>query len=388
MATCDSGILFFRLLFDSLTWGKGFVTVTRMNRWSIRWLLVLAVLVAFTYESPAPLIYKPGEGWYYEPVGAKGDWMKGRAKDQLDVAKEAFGKKDYKLALRAARRTVVLWPLSDYAPEAQYTIGRCYEARGNSEKAFKEYQKLLEKFPKYSNYEEVVRRQFEIANLYLAGKWFRVLGILPLYRSMDKTADMYEKVIKNGPYTEVAPLAQMKIGAAQENKRGLFGKAPDYYLAAKAYNLAADRYYDRTQIASDASFKEGQSYMKQTKTAEYDQNSAGQAIAVFNDFMTLHPEDPRVPEARKNIATLKTEQARGSFQVAKYYEKRKRWQGAWVYYNEVLSLDPNCPYAAEARKQLDALGKRLGKNLPAVSAPVEKPAAEKPAAEKTAAPGK
>jgi TolA-binding protein len=82
--------------------------------------------------------------------------MRSRAKDQLDVANQAFDNKNYKIALRAARRTVSMWPLSDYAPEAQFLIGKCYEAKGNDEKAFKEYQKLLEKYPKFTKREDVM----------------------------------------------------------------------------------------------------------------------------------------------------------------------------------------------------------------------------------------
>jgi outer membrane assembly lipoprotein YfiO len=357
-----------------------------MNRWSIRWLLVAALMVAFTYESPAPLIYKPGEGWYYEPVGSKGDWVKGRAKDQLDVAKEAFDKKDYSLAMRAAKRTVSQWPLSDYAPEAQYYVGRCYEAKGNGEKAFKQYQKLLQKYPKYPGYEEVMRRQFEIANLYLGGKWFRVLGTVPLYRSMDKTAEMYEKIIKSGPYTETSAQAQLKIGTAHENKRGLFKKAPDYFSAAKAYERAADRYNDRKEISALALYKQGDAYMHQSQTSEYDQNAATLAISTFTDFMTLHPTDPRVAEVRKKIEVLKTEQARGSFQIAQYYDKRKKFEGARIYYNESLSNDPNSPYAPEARKRLDALNKKLGeRNAPAAGSQ-NKPAPATPPATPPAVP--
>src|SRR5258705_166278 len=98
-----------------------------MNRWSVRLLLAVVLLLAFPSRSPAPLIYTPGEGWSYEPVGGEGKWQMPRAKDQFEVAKAAFDKKAYGLALKAARRVVHVWPLSDYTPQAQYLIGRCYE---------------------------------------------------------------------------------------------------------------------------------------------------------------------------------------------------------------------------------------------------------------------
>mgnify|MGYP003577892013 CR=1 FL=1 len=74
--------------------------------------------------------------------------------------------------------------------------------------------------------------------------------------------------------------------------------------------------------------------------------------------MTLYPNDNRVTEATDIITSLKAEQARGNFRTAKFYEKRKRWAGALVYYNEVLLQDPNSAYATEARERIDAHKKK------------------------------
>jgi outer membrane protein assembly factor BamD (BamD/ComL family) len=317
----------------------------------LRLLLIAVCVVAFPFRSPAPFIYRPGEGWTYEPVGGEGKWQQSRAKDQLDVAQAAFDKKAYGLALKAARRVVRVWPLSDYAPQAQYLIGRCHEAHGQDEKAFSDYQKVLEKHPKISNYQEILLRQYTIADRFLAGKWFKLWGYIPFFPSMERTAQMYTKIVKDGAYSEVAPQAQLKIGAARE-------KQSNFPLAVKAYELAADRYHDRPTVASDAIFRAGLAYNKQAQTAEYDQSTAGQAISTFTDFMTLYPNDPRVNQAQKIIASLRAEQARGNFQTAKFYEKYKKWNGALVYYNEVLVKDPNSPYAAEARQRIDTLKQR------------------------------
>lgn len=323
-----------------------------MNRGLLRFFCVAMGLLAFPQRSPAPLIYTAGEGWRYEQVGATGSWMKTRAKDQLDVAQASFDQKDFGTAMKAARRTVTQWPFSDYAPQAQYLLARCYEAKGQDEKAFKAYQKLIERYPKIDNYDDIITSQFRIANRYLAGQWFKVWNYIPAFPSMDKTIKMYEQVIKNGPYSEVAPVAQMNIGTAHENRR-----IKDYPGAAKAYERAADRYSEQ-KVGVDALYKVGQAYTKQAKTAEYDQSIAAQAIATFTDFATLHPEDARVPEALKHIDELKTEQARGSFEIARYYDKHGRWRGALIYYNEVLLKDPNSPFAEAARLRIDTLKKR------------------------------
>jgi outer membrane protein assembly factor BamD len=263
------------------------------------------------------------------------------------------------LARIAAKRTVSRWPFSDYAPDAQYLLARCYEERGQDEKAFKSYQKLIEQYPKLTNYNEVVQRQFIIANRFLGGEWYKLWDIVPFFPSMEKTIKLYEQIIKNGPYSDVAPPSQLNIAAAYEKKTAVFVTAPDYPAAAKAYERAADRYADQ-KWGTEALYKSGLAYTKQAKRAEYDQSIAAQAIASFTDFMTLHPEDTRVGEAKKIIDSLKTEQARGSFEVAQYYEKKHRWRGALIYYNEVLSNDPGSKYAELARRRIDEIKKRTG----------------------------
>ena len=322
-----------------------------MSRKFARILLVLLLWVALPYRCPAPLIYRPGEGWTYEMPGEKGDWHRQRAKDQLAVAQQAFDQKKFKLALKCAERVIQVWPLSDFAPQAQFLVGRCHEERKLDEKAFTAYETLLTKYPKSSYATDVQRRQFEIAVRFLHGQWFKIFGYIPFFPSMDKTADMFEKIVRYGPYGDLAPASQMNIGQARMNSK-------DYPLAVKAYELAADRYSEQVKIASDALFKEALAYDKQARKADYDQSMSGQAIATFTDFIALYPDDPRVAEATRRITSLKTEQARGNFRVAQYYEKEKKWDGALVYYNEVLIKDAGSPLARQAREHIDSLKQR------------------------------
>ncbi len=317
----------------------------------IRWVTVAALaaicLILCSVDCPAPLTFRAGEGWSYEPFGGE-KWRRTRAKDQLEVAKAFFDKKRYGLAAKSARRTVKVWPLSDYAPQAQYLLGRAYEERSMDERAFKEYQVLLEKYPKVDNYPEVLQRQFEIANRFLAGQWFKLWGYVPFFPSMERTSEMYEKLIRNGPYSSVASQSQLNIGTARE-------KQHEYLKAVKAYEKAADRYHDQPTVAADALYRAGLAYNKQAKTAEYDQSVAGLAINTFGDFAALHPNDPRVVDANEIVSSLKSEQARGNFEIARYYAKKRRWDAALIYYNEVIIKDPNSAYAQNAKKKLEEI---------------------------------
>src|SRR5258708_5200521 len=127
-----------------------------MNRRFVFLLLAFACAMLVPFRSPAPLIYTPGEGWTYEAVGGEGN----------------------------ARRTVKVWPLSDYAPQAQFIVGECYEAKGMDERAFKEYGNVLEKYPRFVDCEKVLKQQYEIANRFLGGEWFRLWTYIPFFPSM------------------------------------------------------------------------------------------------------------------------------------------------------------------------------------------------------------
>jgi len=323
-----------------------------MNRRGLLLTIVTLAVVLLPFHSPAPLIYTPGEGWVWESAGSEGNWRRERAKDQLEVAQACFARQDYSTSQKAARRVVKTWPLSDYAPMGQYILGRCYEARGQDEKAFSAYTKLLKDYPKSENVNDVLKRQYVIATRYLNGQWFKLWGIIPAFPSMERTAKMFQDLANSAPFSEVGPHAQLRVGAAHEKQK-------DYPQAVKAYERAADRYHDRDAIAADALVRAGISYQKQARTAEYDQSMAGKAIVTFNDFVTYYPNDRRVPAARKAMEELRVEQARGNFEIAKYYESKKRWAGAMVYYNEVLLKDAGSPFAATARERIETIKKRI-----------------------------
>jgi len=310
---------------------------------------LLVCLIALPFTCPAPIIFRAGEGWTYEPVGSTGsNWERKRAKDQLQVAQEAFDRGEFRLATKAANRVVKVWPLSDYSGRAQYLVGRCYEARKMDERAFKAYQLTLTKHPKVDNYDEILSRQYTIAQRFLGGQRFKLFGVLPLFRNMEKTANLFGQVVGNGPYNDTGPKAQLDIGTAQE-------KLKRYPLAVKAYEKAADRYFDRPLVASDAIYRAGQAWEKQALRAEYDQSKAGASIDLFKDFIELYPDDQRVEAANSSISILRLEQARGAYETGRFYERYKRWLGAVIYYNESLQRDGKSPYAEQCRERIELL---------------------------------
>ena len=100
------------------------------------------------------------------------------------------------------------------------------------------------------------------------------MEFIPIGASMGRTAKMYGDIVKTGPYSSVAPQAQLNIGTAQEKQKSLGFKSPDYPAAIKAYDVAADRYHDQPKVAAEAIFRSGLAYQKEAQTPDRDNSAA------------------------------------------------------------------------------------------------------------------
>ena len=304
-------------------------------------LLVFAFLMP--RECPAPLIWTKGEGWTWVHAGVP---VASNPADQLKVAQQLQAKKQYRGAIDAYRRIIKKWPLSSSTEEARLGMAECHSAIGYHYKAFQEYQELLKKHPNTPHFDEVLQREFEIGNLFLAGERVKAWGVR-WFPSMEHAVDVFEAVVKNGPYSAVAAQAQFRIGLAYE-------KEHDYLAAVHTYEKLLER-YPKDPLAEAAQFQIGLEYQKEAQRSEYDQNAANQAISAFDDFMVRYPQSDKVPLAEQYQSALKVEQARGLYQIGEFYEKNHYYTSALIYYNDVIEKNPGSTWAAQAKEKVAKL---------------------------------
>jgi len=307
--------------------------------------LLSALVFAFLMpaESPAPLIWRKGEGWTWEHGGVT---TATNPADQLKVAQGLQAKKNYRGAIDAYRRVIGRWPQSSSAQDAQFGLAECLGAIDYYYQAFKEYQKLLEKHPNSPRFDTVLQRQFEIGNLFLAGERQKAWGVR-WFPSIDRAIEVFEIVVKNGPYSKVAVEAQFRIGLAYEKQK-------DYLAAVHAYEKLLER-YPKDPLAESAQFQIGYAYKEESQRSEYDQNAANQAIAAFSDFLLRYPASEKVSPAQRYLVALKDEQAKGLYNIGRFYEKNQRYKSALIYYNDVIEKNPASGWATQAKEKVARL---------------------------------
>ena len=312
----------------------------------LRLRLFLVGFVAITFATSitrAELVWRPGEGWSDETGG---DVSASSSRDQLDLAHkyEAQGQRDS--ALKAYKGLLRRWPLSFFAPEAQYRVGKIMEDQGDFYNAFQAFQKMVTKYPSSDYFSQALNEQYRIANLFLAGKPQRIWKI-PVGPSMQRTIEMYQRIIKNAPYGDYAPQCQFNIGLADEKQR----KFTD---AVDAYQLVLDN-YPTSSVAANAQYQIGYAWMKSSISGDYDMGAAKKATDAFQDYLVRYPNSDKSVQAQENIRRLGQKQTQGAYDIAKFYETQHQTRAAFIYYNEVLREDPNSEQATLAKKRIAEL---------------------------------
>ena len=281
-----------------------------------------------------------------------------KARRAEEAGREGSAAKNYE---RVAKR----YPNSIWAAEALYRAGDLRLQRRQFYKAFEDYQLLLSRYPGDPRFSQVVGVQYNIASALFDGARNRIWGIIPGFRNRERSIQYFETILYNAPYSDYAPLALMNVARGHQ-RLGNDIEAID----------ALDRminFYPKNFLAPDAYLELGQTHASLVDGPYYDQASTREAITYFEDFMILFPSEPTVSQAAKGLDEMRTTLAKSKMLIADYYLKyRRNYQGARVFYNEVITVYPDSPVAAEAREKLAKVEKLQAEQKAAFEAALEK----------------
>jgi outer membrane protein assembly factor BamD len=225
------------------------------------------------------------------------------------------------------------------------------EKDGKLQRAFYEYQALVQKYPRSSEFEAALQAQYNIGKAYLDGKRVDIYGV-PTLPSMSKAQEMFQKIVTNAPYSRVAPLAQYGIGQALE-------KSGSITATVNAYQQVVDR-YPNSDVAPNAMYQIGYVNFQASRETGYDQTAAVRAQEAFEDFLLRYPNSEKVPQAQDNLKMLQGRKTENSYTIAQFYDKQKNYKAAYVYYNEVVEQQPDSPQAARAKQRMDQIRSKVG----------------------------
>ena len=323
----------------------------------MRKLIPILPLCLFLLPLPqvkAEIIYRPDEGWTYEKPGEEETPAAKTAQEQYDRAAAFESKGDLGNAIKAYRVFVKKFSYSSHVSDAQWKIAELTEKTGDDNHAFDAYDTYIKKYPRGENFNKAVEAQFNIATRFLNGEKVKIIG-MKMTASMVRAQKMFESIIANASYSKYAPLSQFDVGQALEKQ----GKYPE---AMAAYQLVQTK-YPNDPIAADAQYQIGYVFMIQSRSeGVYHPGVGSKARDAFEDFIARYPESEKVPQAQQNIKMLSGRETKGAYEIAKYYDKQKKYKAAVIYYNDVIQQQPGTPESEEAKARIEALKTLVGED--------------------------
>lgn len=303
--------------------------------------LTLALLAGVALAEPPPMaddsdmqskplpekkVVKRGSRLFLKPA-------KATPREQLFYAYSLYTNDHIRAAARAYQALVFAWPDSNAeAAQAQLSYAKLMEIRRKYAQAFDEYQYLIEQYPGHFSFNEVIDRQFAIAEYLMNAKvgqhWF-----FPGFASPERALKLFETVVENAPSSERAPAAQYNVGYIR-------AQGKEWEEAVAAYALVQAR-YPLSPFAAKAAYQEAFCLYEIARRRPVDEDSAMTAYQALARFVRDYPTDENVGAAREHMKALDQQASDLAYGRASYYDHiAKKPKAALVAYKDYLRRFP------------------------------------------------
>ncbi len=266
---------------------------------------------------------------------------------QLEYARSLMLSGDYRKALRESEKFSEYYGTDELADDNQFLRGEILKAQGNYMEASSAFQQLIAAYPDSDRYDASVENQYDIGDRYyqrgeqLAGKKWRLFRNRPYKRA----ADVYSMVVDNQPFSPAAAEAQYKIGLCHYARK-------QYIDAAFEYRRVVEDYSDSDWV-NEASFGLAMCYYNAALSPAYDQTPSELAVTAIDDFAARFPEDGRTAELKEKRTEMRESIAAQRLETARFYERRREFPAAKLYYELLAKEFPDTESGAEALSWLE-----------------------------------
>ncbi|GEM_PF-278468 len=235
-----------------------------------------------------------------------------------------------------------------FAPDALLLISAYERGQGKPKDAFQTTQRLVQRYPSYERFDRVIELQYSLAASFVGKEPTGLRRLLPGLYQPRTAMDLFEKVLQNAPYSELAPQALYNIALIAQREN-------DTEMAIDALDRLINR-YPGSEVIPTAYFSMGQLFAGLIQGSQYDQGTTLEAMSYFEDFLILFPESRFVPEAETSLREVSEIYAGSKLLLGEfYYVDRGETEAAEVFYNEAITVAPDTEAAALARERIERI---------------------------------
>ena len=274
--------------------------------------------------------------------------------EHFDLAKQLFQQEKW---LEARNNFLVItlhFPESPFYGEALYYSGVCYFESGDYDMANRQFSTYLNHGTALQHFEMAFDYKYRIAEAFGEGSRKHLFGLekMPkLFPAKKEAHEIYDEIIAAMPSKDLALKSlfskaelffrQREYEKSIETLTVLVRRFPKHVLAAESYLLISDIYLARAKLEP--------------------QNPDFISLAKVNigKFRKNFPGDEeRGQKVEANLVQMQEIYASTLYDVAQFYERKKKSKASLVYYNEAIKKYPETEGAKKSREKI-ANGKHL-----------------------------
>lgn len=265
---------------------------------------------------------------------------------QLDHARTLAADGRTRKAGKAYDALVRTWHDTPEAVTAQRALAGLLEEDGCHERAFKEFQYLVDFYAGRFNYRDVLDHQFRLAQAVMTRR--RSRWLFGGFTAPERALPLLKQLALNAPSWERAAEVQMTIGLIHEEE----GDLDD---AVSALETVQQR-WPASPGASTASFARSRALARVARRNPRDEPGVRRALSALAGFIRDYPDDPNVPEAAAARDDLNRHLTGMYYERAAYYDRiARRPQAALIAYADFLRRFPLSEQAVQVNRRMEEL---------------------------------
>ena len=263
-----------------------------------------------------------------------------KPQDYYNLIRSDFEKNEFVSTIGHCDQLIREYPKSIFNAEATFFQAKSFYNTGEFDLANEALTHYLNDYSNLTHFEDAIRYKFEIAKKFASGAKKHLFGgrRSPKWLSAKEDAiQIFDEVITTLPRNDLAAYS-------------LFGKG-ELLAGLKSFKESIESYQNLTRrfpkhpLASEAYLEIGRVYLAQCQEEFPDPNFIDLAEINIRKFQSDFPGEPRIVALEDSLAKMKERFAKELYENGRFYERKKKFRSAFLYYVNILKKYPSTSYA-------------------------------------------
>lgn len=231
------------------------------------------------------------------------------------------------------------YPESPSREEAMWLRAESLFARERYYKAYEQYEDLIEQYAGSRRYQDALRKEIEVAELYLGPVRRRVLGI-PLMSGEGEAIEILRRVYEHQPSGDLADNIILRIADYYWSKH----KWPD----AEEYYDKYCKEYPNGEAVRHAELRRAECAIRQCEGPRYSTTTLRLARDRLRQFQEKYPEEAARHDVPAMLERLRDLQAQSLYEIAARYRRSGHPCAAAFYAERLRGRYPDSDWSLKA----------------------------------------